>query len=128
MYEALETVALATIYSTPSSIRVQFGDLLIRHSLICHLQCVAFGRRRDDPIIRRSASAIIELLAEVAVRTGSMANLMYPLLIGAGLSEAGDHARLQLLIDFTKVSTGLVEFDRMEKVSRVAHWQRSLRS
>lgn len=102
MYETLETVALATIYSTPSSIRVQFGDLLIRHALICHLQCVAFGREREHPIIRRSTSAMVELLAEVAVRTGSMVNLNYPMLVAAGLIDKEDRQTLQLLIDFAK--------------------------
>lgn len=102
MYEELETVALATIYSTPAPIRVQFGDLLIRHSLICHLQRVAFGRRADDAVVQRSAAAIMELLAEVAIHTGSMVNLLYPMLIVSGLVDREEQERLQILMDFAK--------------------------
>lgn len=102
MYEALETFAMATIYSTPAPARVQFGDLLIRHALICHLQCVAFGRRRHDPVVKRSAEAMMELLVEVAIRTGSMVNLNYPMLVVAGLVDKEDQCRLQRVIDFAK--------------------------
>ncbi|CAK9780241.1 hypothetical protein CC85DRAFT_326283 [Cutaneotrichosporon oleaginosum] len=116
MYDELETTALATIYSSPAPIRVQFGDLLIRHSLICHLQRVAFGRRADDAIVQRSASAIMELLAEVAIHTGSMVNLNYPMLVVSGLVDGEDQERLQILMDFAKVSSGLVELDRLESI------------
>ncbi|BEJ14995.1 hypothetical protein CspHIS471_0407620 [Cutaneotrichosporon sp. HIS471] len=116
MYEELETTTLATIYSSPAPIRVQFGDLLIRHSLICHLQRVAFERRADDAIVQRSAAAIMELLAEVAVHTGSMVNLNYPMLVVSGLVDKEDQERLQILMDFAKVSSGLVELDRLESI------------
>jgi hypothetical protein len=102
MYEELETVTLATIYSTPAPTRVQFGDLLVRHALVCHLQRIAFGRPRDDPVVQRSASALMELLTEVAIRTGSMINLCYPMLVAAGLINKEDQSRMQVIIDFAK--------------------------
>lgn len=45
---------------------------------------------------------MVELLAEVAVRTGSMVNLNYPMLVAAGLIDKEDRQTLQLLIDFAK--------------------------
>lgn len=102
MCEELETTALATIYSTPAPTRVQFGDLLHRHSLICHLKRVGFGCRADDPMVQRSAAAAMELLAEVAILCGSMINLNYPMLVVAGLVDKDERERLQRLIDFAK--------------------------
>jgi len=102
MYEELETVTLANIYSTPAPTRVQFGDLIVRHTLVCHLHCIAFGRSVNDPVVQRGASAIMELLVEVAVRTGSMVNLCYPMVMAGCLVKKEDQQRLQVIIDFSK--------------------------
>lgn len=101
MSDELETT-LAMIYSTPASTRVQFGDLLIRHCLVCQLLCVAFGCNRSDERVQKSARAIMELLAEVSIRTGSMINLTYPMMVAAVLAGKEDRERLQTIIDFAK--------------------------
>lgn len=101
MSDELEST-LATIYATPASTRVQFGDLLIRHSLICLLLCVAFGCSRSEPRVQNSAGAIMELLAEVSIRTGSMINLSLPMMVGAVLAGKEDRGRLQTILDFAK--------------------------
>lgn len=115
--EELETDTLATIYSTTAPTRVQFGDLLIRHALICHLRRIALGRSRDDERIQASAAAIVELLVEVSVRTGSMINLNYPIIVAAGLIPPEERERMQTIIDFVRLTSCLQEVYRMEEVS-----------
>lgn len=114
--EELETDTLATIYSTTAPTRVQFGDLLIRHALICHLRRIALGRSREDERIQASAAAIVELLVEVSVRTGSMINLNYPIIVAAGLIPPEERERMQTIVDFVRMTSCLQEVDRMEEV------------
>lgn len=102
MSDELESDTLAAIYATTAPTRVQFGDLLIRHALICHLRRTAFGRPKDDARVQASAAAIVELLVEVSIRTGSMVNLNYPIMVAAGLIDMDEQERLQTVIDFTR--------------------------
>lgn len=44
----------------------------------------------------------MELLAEVAIHTGSMVNLNYPMLVVSGLVDKEEQERLQILVDFAK--------------------------
>jgi hypothetical protein len=86
LFIALDQVCLASIYSKPTSPRVQYGELLLRHSLICQLLTQGFHLRSDHPRVTQSASAIIELLIEMYISTGQMANMLHPLMMGGCLA------------------------------------------
>lgn len=102
LYDRLNAHALATIYTTPSPRRVQFGDLLIRHALLCHLLLASAQHPPDHPIILQHVDAMQELLVEVASQTGNMINLIYPLLLAGALARGEDRARTTVLLDFAR--------------------------
>jgi hypothetical protein len=121
-------VTLVNIYSTPSPPRVQFGDLLIRHSLLCHVILAGLDLPNTASLISSSVEALLELLTEVAIQTGSMINLLYPLLIAGSLAPAEERDRVESLMAFTKyltfrlklitrLSAGTFDVERLDGVS-----------
>jgi hypothetical protein len=79
-------------------------------------------------LISSSVEALLELLTEVAIQTGSMINLLYPLLIAGSLAPAEERDRVESLMAFTKyltfrlklitrLSAGTFDVERLDGVS-----------
>ncbi|WVW84379.1 hypothetical protein I302_106413 [Kwoniella bestiolae CBS 10118] len=123
LFTSLDTTHLATISSTPSPVRIQFGDLLMRHSLICHLLLVVYSFHRSHARIQQAGSAILELLVEVTIWTGSMINLLHPLLMAGEVIPKEQRHILELILGTAREKADTADVDAIHAVIKEC-WHR----
>ncbi|GAA5908780.1 hypothetical protein JCM6882_008205 [Rhodosporidiobolus microsporus] len=98
LLQMLDVTCLATIYARSSSIRIQAGNFLYRHALICHLLLHGYRFAPEHPRIQQSSAAILELLIELTATTGLVACVQFPLLVGASVAPQDKRERYLLLL------------------------------
>ncbi|KAK4687173.1 hypothetical protein P7C73_g2943, partial [Tremellales sp. Uapishka_1] len=123
LYEGLDTTWLATIASMPSRPRVQAGNFILRHALICDLSRHGLGVPRGHPRIRQSVTAIIELLAETVTLSSATACLMYPTLIAGEMCNTDEREQILQFIDIMKQYVGCFDIDSAELLLKEV-WRR----
>ncbi|ORY26036.1 hypothetical protein BCR39DRAFT_542320 [Naematelia encephala] len=91
LYAGLEEIWLATICASPNRPRIQSGNFLFRHTMICVVLRDVLGYSATHPRIRQSVSAIRELLIEAMVVNmagGMMVGMLQPALVGGSMAAA----------------------------------------
>jgi len=124
LFNVLDTICLATIYARPNGLRVQAGNLLFRHALLCQLLLHGFSLSPQHPRVQQSAAAILELLIEVTCTTGLVACLLFPLLVGASLAPGGQRDTYLSLLEFMRMTCGCLDIVAAKKVLQEV-WHRS---